>query len=32
VGSVVVLDGHMEHALLLEAITEKSLGNTMERR
>ena len=32
VGSVTVLDGRMEHALLLESITEKSLGTTMERK
>ena len=31
VGSVTVLDGRMEHAILLEAISEKSLGTTMER-
>ena len=32
VGSVTVLDGRMDHALLLEAITEKSLGTTMEQQ
>ena len=32
VGSVTVLDGRMEHAILLEAISEKSLGTTMEKK
>ena len=32
VGSVTVLDGRMEHAVLLEAIAEKSLGTTMEKK
>ena len=32
VGSVTVLDGRMEHAVLLEAISEKSLGTTMEKK
>jgi acetylglutamate kinase len=32
VGSVTVLDGRMEHAVLLEALAEKSLGTTMERK
>ena len=27
-----VLDGRMEHAVLLEAIAEKSLGTTMEKK
>lgn len=31
VGTVTVLDGRMEHALLLESIAEKSLGTTMEK-
>ena len=31
VGSVTVLDGRMEHAILLEAISEKSLGTTWRR-
>ena len=26
------LDGRMEHAILLEAISEKSLGTTMEKK
>lgn len=30
VGAVTVLDGRLEHALLLEAISEKSLGTTFE--
>ena len=32
VGSVTVLDGRMEHAILLEAIAEKTLGTTMEKK
>ena len=32
VGSVTVLDGRMEHAVLLEAISEKSLGTTIEKK
>lgn len=32
VGTVTVLDGRMEHAVLLEAISEKSLGTTIERK
>ena len=32
VGAVTVLDGHMDHAVLLEAISEKSLGTTIEKR
>ena len=32
VGTVTVLDGRMEHAILLEAISEKSLGTSMERK
>ena len=32
VGAVTVLDGRMEHAILLEAISEKSLGTTIERK
>ena len=32
VGAVTVLDGRMEHAILLEAISEKSLGTTMEKK
>ena len=32
VGSVTVLDGRMEHAILLDAISEKSLGTTMEKK
>ena len=32
VGAVTVLDGRMEHAVLLEAISEKSLGTTIERK
>lgn len=32
VGAVTVLDGRMEHAVLLEAISEKSLGTTMEKK
>ena len=32
VGSVTVLDGRMDHAILLESIAEKSLGTTMERK
>ena len=32
VGSVTVLDGRMEHALLLESSAEKSLGTTMEKK
>lgn len=32
VGSVTVLDGRMEHAILLEAISEKSLGTTIQRK
>ncbi|MDO4516266.1 MAG: acetylglutamate kinase [Bacillota bacterium] len=32
VGSVTVLDGRMEHAVLLDAISEKSLGTTMEKK
>ena len=32
VGSVTVLDGRMEHAVLLESISEKSLGTTMEKK
>ena len=32
VGSVTVLDGRMEHAILLESISEKSLGTTLEKK
>lgn len=32
VGSVTVLDGRTEHAVLLDAISEKSLGTTLERK
>lgn len=32
VGSVTVLDGRMEHAVLLESISEKSLGTTLEKK
>jgi acetylglutamate kinase len=32
VGSVTVLDGRMEHAILLEAISEKSLGTTIQKK
>ena len=32
VGAVTVLDGRMEHAVLLEAISEKSLGTTIEKK
>lgn len=32
VGSVTVLDGRMEHAVLLESISERSLGTTIEKK
>ena len=32
VGAVTVLDGCMDHAVLLEAISEKSLGTTIEKK
>lgn len=32
VGAVTVLDGRMEHAILLESISEKSLGTTLEKK
>ena len=31
-GAVTILNGRMEHAILLDAISEKALGTTIEKK